>query len=444
MNEELNIYDQDQKEFKLIGSILEKSNESFNFLYKGLVNSDMSDIKAELKSLASVAKNRIQDLQNDLLKNSFLRPALESIRSQSNTPEPEPALSLKYSLSSSKIFELQKNSTDNKSYYKKFPGNINEKTVIPNDYSKVKITNQIPAATFASAMEYYFRNLTEEDISLLKNSDDYSSLLAPEPKGTHYLIKWSNEEASNFSDVPQVIRLKASIARIVQNALNPKFEIDKPIILDEINDNELISPSVRCPPLTERIISSLVDQRVVINSLADINNPSIKGPNESDEETDNVPNLEEQLKQELMYIGLLNTPETDWKEAEDDEVSAEIRKLSALLETQQKINLERKKRLLKVAEDYLGYQEFKLVIEELDKQIEQSYLKRTRNLKSKKRKSAPVRVTTSVSPNVLTLIEKRRKLLNCIGFLFPEESFVTDDRSIYDSTENPQLPFKQI
>ncbi|PWA01027.1 hypothetical protein BB558_002887 [Smittium angustum] len=300
---------------------------------------------------------------------------------------------------------------------------------IETDYSKVKISNQIPANTFWTFVEHYLRPLADEDVAFLEKTDDDTEIDPVGPKGTHYILKWAAEEATQYPEVVQIAKLKSSINRIMSNDSKSNIDEFKPIILDQINDEELATTSIKCPPLTERILSALIDQRIV--SSFDVDKGSFI-----------TKVLDERLKLELFFIGALMEPKIDLKETADDEISTEIRRLQGLLVEQHQVNNERKKALLDVARQYLGFQEFRSIIEELDKQIEQGFMKRSRATKPKKRKSTSMK-TPSVSTNIMTLVDRRRRVIDSINHLFPSEKFINPKESIYDSNlDNVKLDFK--
>lgn len=66
----------------------------------------------------------------------------------------------------------------------------------------------------------------------------------------------------------------------------------------------------------------------------------------------------------------------DWNAKEDDEICAELRKLSRELKEQVAINEFRKKRLLDVCDKQIQYEQYRHVLDNLDSQVEQCYIKR--------------------------------------------------------------------
>ncbi|PVU92459.1 hypothetical protein BB561_003826 [Smittium simulii] len=448
---------------KSLSSILR--NHDLVLIQDKISNTDVSILKEELINLLSEAKARLTSINSELNDFENIATSRKKIKTEPISPLLETETKLEDSIpilegvvSSKNVakklfcafdisllikkeeYDSIKNFNKNTISYRK-KAKKNEKQIVHNDYSRVKITTQIPANTFSLFLDNYFSFITDNDILYLEKSDNDPSIFEINTKGTHYLIKWAENEAKIFPDLSQVAKIKASITRTVMNSFKSKIEMDKPVALDQIDDNELIAPTIRCPPLTERLLSALVDQRVVINNKLDNEKKPVNNSVDSDDDLDYVPNLEEQLKQELRYIGILDSPEIDWKNTEDDEVAAELRQLQDLLKAQQSINNSRKLKLASVARDYLGYQEYKLIMEELDKQIEQSYLKRNRSLKSKKKKTIAPRAVP-VSTNLMSLIDRRNRFLECIGPIFTRENFVNITHSIFEEKDNVKLPFK--
>lgn len=88
---------------------------------------------------------------------------------------------------------------------------------------------------------------------------------------------------------------------------------------------------------------------------------------------------DERLKAELRYLGLL-TPDDDpeYDAHFDDEVGQRLRLLQEQLRETIITNSARKTRLLAIAEDHMGYQEFSTIRDDLDNQVNQAFSKRNR------------------------------------------------------------------
>lgn len=98
--------------------------------------------------------------------------------------------------------------------------------------------------------------------------------------------------------------------------------------------------------------------------------------------------VEERIKAELRHIGFLAPDaEPDYDAHNDDEVAERLRILQAELKETSIINGARKARMMELATDQMAYQEYSTIHDDLDTQVEQVYLKRTRTL-SKGKKNA--------------------------------------------------------
>ena len=102
--------------------------------------------------------------------------------------------------------------------------------------------------------------------------------------------------------------------------------------------------------------------------------------------------VDERLKAELRYIGFLGPElsEPDYDAHNDDEVAERLRALQVELKRVSVLNGARKARVLELANERMAYQEYSTILEDLDSQVQQVYLKRTRTLgKSKKNVKRP-------------------------------------------------------
>lgn len=101
--------------------------------------------------------------------------------------------------------------------------------------------------------------------------------------------------------------------------------------------------------------------------------------------------MDERLKAELRNIGFLGPEsEPDYDAHYDDEVAERLRTLQAELKRVSIVNGARKARILELANERMAHQEYKTILEDLDSQVQQAYLKRTRTLgKGKKNTKRP-------------------------------------------------------
>jgi transcriptional adapter 3 len=147
--------------------------------------------------------------------------------------------------------------------------------------------------------------------------------------------------------------------------------------------------------------------------------------------------MEERLKAELRYIGFLGEgEEPEYDEHWDDEVCQRLRFLQAKLKEQCIINGARKARMLQVAQERMAYQEYSTILEDLNTQVEQAYLKRNRTLgKGKKNAKRPGgagggshvvgtaqgTARPAVSDQVKVLLERRKKWMDTITPVFSDD-----------------------
>ena len=160
--------------------------------------------------------------------------------------------------------------------------------------------------------------------------------------------------------------------------------------------------------------------------------------------------VDERLMQELRYIGFLeDTPSTDYDAHYDDEIAARLRHLQAELKEQSIINGARKARLTELAKTRLAHQEYHTILEDLNNQVQQSYLKRTRTLgKGKKQQKRPggagggshlVAGPGVTRPGIgdvaRMLMERRKKWIDSVGPVFEKGIGRVPKESIFGDAE---------
>lgn len=338
--------------------------------------------------------------------------------------------------------------------------------IIPNiDFSKSKPANQVQFATFQTYIENFYRQFSDDDLKFLKEKNIFPDSLSNDstydPNITPYLIPnlgplysniWNEEEnAMNYTPPPNIITKEAIVPRNSS---------------DDINDDNLETEKISCGPLVSRLLSAILkddkaealeaglnlEDEAVDSSKSITAFPEQQGWKVSSTNLD-YPTLEDRLKRELRYIGIfmnLNDGfnnknfeevdedgdgelEPDWLNPEDDEISTELRKLQSELKRVSKINNKRKRMLLPIVENRLAWQEYLSILDDLEKQIDQTYIKRIRVPKNKKKKpsnSTPLAQAQLISQNahqnaanfaIKSLLEKRIKWMNKIGPLFEKE-----------------------
>ena len=167
--------------------------------------------------------------------------------------------------------------------------------------------------------------------------------------------------------------------------------------------------------------------------------------------------VDERLKQELRYIGILGAEdEPDYDAHYDDEVAQRLRFLQSELRKQMIINGARKSRLLQMAEEQMGYQEFTTIRDDLDNQVVQAFSKRNRltskGKKNVKRPSAAGGLSTAgagvsrpgIGDMARTLMDRRRRWKSTIEPVFSED--VTKVRDSEESVfrDEDMAPFVAV
>ena len=237
----------------------------------------------------------------------------------------------------------------------------------------------------------------------------------------HYTETWAEEDGSIAYDVPNQDQLPPNQARGS---------------LDDMNDYVAETDQVSGGPLLNRLLSTMrFEHRAdpsedkpqtngvattngdvsmtngdIFNSISHDADASQELPNgskstaipsatalpENARPTGNLPNLshaqmDERLKAELRHIGFLSAEdEPDYDAHADDEIAERLRWLQDRLRVVSVLNGARKRRVLELAEEQLAYQEYSTILEDLDGQVQQAYLKRARTAgKSKKNTKRP-------------------------------------------------------
>lgn len=329
------------------------------------------------------------------------------------------------------------------------------------DFSNAKPANQVQANTFATYLEPYFRPLTEEDLTFLRERGDRIGVFHIARRGKkHYLEIWAEEDGAVSGDGALQGRDKYPLNQ-------PRGDIDSMTDLlgetDQISAGPILSrllatmrPEHRAP--AEEKMSSTngdVDPNSDLNELiGDAVQPASDSqampsatsmPDSNSEawrrathpQLDHA-QVDERVKQELAAIGFLPPDaEPDFDGHFDDEVAARLRTLQAKLKEVSIQNGARKARLMDLAKERMAHQEYNHIVHDLDAQTQASYAKRTRTIgKSKKAKRpggagggshvVPGNTGGMARPGlgdgVKNLMEKRTKWMDTIGGVLDEES----------------------
>ena len=227
---------------------------------------------------------------------------------------------------------------------------------------------------------------------------------------------WDEEDGSTSRETPEQDRLPPNQSRGNLDQMN-----DKIAETDQISSGPLLNRLLstmrfehRAPPEENSQTNGLTngtDEPSLTNG--DLPNGTSHEPNSddpnnkttslppatalpsSDRPPTNTPNLthpqiDERLKAELRHIGFLAPDdEPDYDSHYDDEIAERLRYLQEELRRVSILNGARKQRVLDLAQEQMAYQEYATILEDLDGQVQQAYLKRSRTMKSKKNSKRP-------------------------------------------------------
>lgn len=344
------------------------------------------------------------------------------------------------------------------------------------DFSKNKPpTNQVQFTTFQSYIESYFRHYLNEDLKFLNERNvippgfekqGYDPDLTPFviPKlGRFYADVWTEEDSTLSSKLNTPgYQQPPSDSYLAKGSI------------DDLTEDRLYTEDISCGPLSNRLLSAILSTReggisddedelskdsTLKTEVKDENKPSIISEDEvatqlnSEEdykvvtEENDFQSVEERLKRELKYIGIfMNLPtgeegkskakqtggraskkstvsiidNDEWiKNKEDDEVCAEIRKLQKQLKEVTSRNRANRKKLIPLVEEHIAYQEYCAILEDLDKQVDLSYMKRLKGKGKKRKTDANTPQQQAINSGLRALLEKRKRWIDNIGKLFP-------------------------
>lgn len=150
--------------------------------------------------------------------------------------------------------------------------------------------------------------------------------------------------------------------------------------------------------------------------------------------------VEERIRQEMIYMGMVGPSDTfHFQDRQDDEVSARLRFLQNELRSVAIRNGARKARLSELLKEQLAYQEYSTILDDLDKQVDQAYLKRTRGMKAKKKRAGPNGHASSgaAKPGIgdvaRTIMERKKKWKDTIGPVFDKGLTAIPKETIFDT-----------
>ncbi|KAI3657722.1 hypothetical protein MP638_003977 [Amoeboaphelidium occidentale] len=328
---------------------------------------------------------------------------------------------------------------------------------------RIKPSNQVSSITFWNYVDQVFKPITEDDLKVLDQNDvsfifrctkpfqdDPTPFIIP-PLGKHYRQVWLEEDQSLFpqnhpenshaSKLTATSEKKSKKKSIVPQL--PQNEVENTFL----DDQNAVIKSYSGGPISERLVSALIEDKESVSTTGnpdipdmvseadDMESVSYKEPNREE-----VYSIEQRLKRELKFIGLLDSdPEDEVLNEKEDEISLEIRQLQSDLRRLMAVNKERKRIVREKAVERLAYQEYGLILNELEKQIEQMFAKRQK-IYSKKRKRTTSTVngqhTNSAEPFAptkvhLPVLARRKRMIQDFEPVFPEAKLRMPTESVF-------------
>ena len=234
---------------------------------------------------------------------------------------------------------------------------------------------------------HYTEVWAEEDGSMSRDTPDDDRLPPNQPRGNIDQIDDDVAETDQVSSGPLLNRLLSTM----------RFEHRPPPSDDKAQTNGLTNGTGEPVFTNEESTNGIGHDNVASDEMSSSKAlPPATSLSSSDRPPANVPPLshaqiDERLKAELRHIGFLSPDnEPDYDAHYDDEIAERLRYLQAELRRVSILNGARKQRVLDLAQEQMAYQEYATILKDLDDQVQQAYIKRTRTLgKSKKNTKRP-------------------------------------------------------
>lgn len=238
---------------------------------------------------------------------------------------------------------------------------------------------------------HYTEVWAEEDGALSRDTPEQDKLPPNQPRGSLDQMDDEVAETDQISGGPLLNRLLSTM----------RFEHRPPPTDDKSQPNGLVN-GIGESALTNGDLPNGTNQDSAPTEESSSNNtksqtippatalPSFDRPPATAQHLSHA-QIDERLKAELRHIGFLSPDtEPDYDAHYDDEIAERLRFLQEKLREVSVVNGARKQRVLALAQEHMAYQEFATILEDLDGQVQQAYLKRTRTLgKSKKNTKRP-------------------------------------------------------
>ena len=290
--------------------------------------------------------------------------------------------------------------------------------------AKNKAINQIPINIFWNQVEAFFKPIEDADLKFLCDPAriiDPTPFVIP-PLGKPFLEQWKHQYGYTRSGIGDKSQ---TLIDTTSDQFKPSL---KERLLSLLMDEDI--------PLPETCNSNGTEESVVIEQESSLGGPQVS----------EFVHLDDRLRHELSSIGVEEFSNVTIDLMEDDQICVEIRNLQRQLRERVAVNYYRKRRLCELAKEKLPAQEFYSLLSDLDKQLEQIYLRRTRSGKKKKKAASAVVSTgtpeSQVAPvDAVRLLENRVKLLNAFQAYIPPlcKHLASDNNKLISRNDESQV-----
>ena len=230
---------------------------------------------------------------------------------------------------------------------------------------------------------------TEEDGSLSRDTPEHDKMAPNQPRGSLDQMDDDVAETDQISGGPLLNRLLSTMR--FEDRTPPSEDKSQPNGLpngtgeSSLTNGDLPNGTTGQDSATAEDANHKSQTLPPATALASFDRPPANAQNLSHAQID------ERLKAELRHIGFLAPEdEPDYDAHYDDEIAERLRFLQEKLREVSVLNGARKQRVLELAQEHMAYQEYSTIFEDLDSQVQQAYLKRTRTLgKTKKNTKRP-------------------------------------------------------
>ncbi|CAG8686626.1 8232_t:CDS:2, partial [Scutellospora calospora] len=215
--------------------------------------------------------------------------------------------------------------------------------------------------------------------------------------GRHYLEVWAEEERNLTPQTAEELEAR-------QND----------VIKGPLRNQEQEPPGPPCGPLAERVLAAFLEYNDLVTE-----NIQVNGNNHHETTTSEGPqmngyreilDMDERLKRELRALDLMDDQDVEWNDREDDEISIKLRECQTRLREQVKRNNYKKSVLLEKVKARSGYQQYSNYLDEIDAQIEETYLARYPEKDKSKLSKTKKKRSTPTLEEVKSLLKKRKDL----------------------------------